>query len=187
MCLTCCWCLVSNYISDNLDLFTRKEKIVTYTDSLHFPMTGWSDVTDWPPLDSLASQGFTIVGVSLEKAVEAADKETRAAFDNFRNQFVQQNCHRDVEIRTWDTLDIPDMGPDQSIFISTLTKKQTPFILSMGCFLALGAACLSCPLRTYLRSNTKLYTVKVSSSPVLSQWQSHNHSQSQLRSQSQSH
>ena len=44
-------------------------------------------------------QGYSIVGVSLEKAVETADKETRAAFDNFRNQLVQQNCHRDVEIR----------------------------------------------------------------------------------------
>ena len=141
---------------------TRKEKIVTYKDSLQFPMTGWSDVTDWPPLDSLASQGLCIVGVSLEKQVEAADKETRAAFDKFRNQFVQQNCHRDVEIRTWDTLDIPDMGPNQSIFICTSSKRQTPFILSIGCFLALGATCLSCPLRTYLRSRTKLYTVKVS-------------------------
>ena len=36
--------------------FARKEKIVTYKDSLQFPMTGWRDVTDWPPLDSLASQ-----------------------------------------------------------------------------------------------------------------------------------
>ena len=153
--------VITNYISDNPDLFARKEKIVTYKDSLQFPMTGWRDVTDWPPLDSLASQGFTIIGVSLEKVVEAADKETRAAFDKFRNEFVQQNCHRDVEIRTWDTLDIPDMGHNQSIFISTFTKNQTPFMLSMGCFLALGAACLSCPLRTYLRSKTKLYTVKV--------------------------
>ena len=54
------------------------------------------------------------------------------------------------------------MGPNQSIFISTSSKKQTPFILNIGCFLALSATCLSCPLRTYLRSNTKLYTVKVS-------------------------
>ena len=94
--------------------------------------------------------------------MEAADKETRAAFEKFRNEFVQQNCHRDVEMRTWDTLDIPDMGPNQSIFISTSSNKQTPFILNIGCFLALSATCLSCPLRTYLRSNTKLYTVKVS-------------------------
>ena len=97
--------------------------------------------------------------------MEAADKETRAAFEKFRNEFVQQNCHRDVEMRTWDSLDIPDMGPDQSIFISTSTKRKTPFILNIGCFLALSATCLSCPLRTYLRSNTKLYTVKVSPAP----------------------
>ena len=62
-------------------------------------MTKWTDVTDWPPLDSLASQGYSIIGVNMEKAVEAADKETKAAFDNYRNQLVQQNCHRDVEIR----------------------------------------------------------------------------------------
>ena len=49
--------------------------------------------------------------------------------------------------RTWDTWDIPDMGPNQSIFISTWAKGQTPFILNIGCFLALGATCLSCPLR----------------------------------------
>lgn len=69
------------------------------------------------------------------------------------------------------------MGPNQSIFISTWAKGQTPFILNIGCFLALGATCLSCPLRwtdyfihlyfyswisrTYLRSKTKHYTVKV--------------------------
>ena len=46
---------------------TRKEKIVTYKDCRHFPMTAWSDVTDWPPLDS--SQGASIIGVSLEKQV----------------------------------------------------------------------------------------------------------------------
>lgn len=73
--------------------------MVTYKDCRQFPMTKWTDVTDWPPLDSLASQGYSIIGVNMEKAVEAADKETKAAFDNYRNQLVQQNCHRDVEIR----------------------------------------------------------------------------------------
>ena len=69
------------------------------------------------------------------------------------------------------------MGPNQSIFISTWEKGKTPFLLNIGCFLALGATCLSCPLRshiskfinfstfshsrTYLRSKTKHYTVKV--------------------------
>lgn len=77
----------------------RKERVVTYKDCRQFPMTNWTDVTDWPPLDSLASQGWSIIGVNLEKQVETADKETKEAFDNFRNQFVQQNCHRDVEIR----------------------------------------------------------------------------------------
>ena len=73
--------------------------MVTYTDSRDFPMTSWADVSDWPPLDTLASQGFIIIGVSLEKQVEQGDRETKAAFDSFRNKFVQENCHRDVEIR----------------------------------------------------------------------------------------
>lgn len=138
-------------------------------------MSSWADVTDWPPLTSLASQGFNILGVSLQKAVEPGDKETRAAFDWFRNQLVQQNCHRDVEIRTWDTWDIPDMGPDQTIFVSTRPTSQvvmlvmqwcnglnlqTPAFLTIGCFLGLGVACLACPLRTYLRSRTKLFQAR---------------------------
>ena len=51
--------------------------------------------------DNLISISYleVFLGVNLEKQVETADKETKAAFDNFRNQFVQQNCHRDVEIR----------------------------------------------------------------------------------------
>lgn len=52
--------------------------------------------------------------------MEAADKETRAAFDKFRNEFVQQNCHRDVEMRTWETLDIPDIGSKKKIIIKII-------------------------------------------------------------------
>ena len=63
--------------------------------------------------------------------------------------------------RTWDTWDIPDMGENQSVFISTRAKHQTPVIVNIGCFLALAATCLSCPLKTYLRKKTKLFTVKV--------------------------
>ena len=63
--------------------------------------------------------------------------------------------------RTWDSWDIPDMGDDQSIFISTRAKHQTPVIINIGCFLALAATCLSCPLKTYLRKKTKLCPVKV--------------------------
>ena len=40
---------------------------MSYRDSCQFPMTAWTDVTDWPPLDS--SQGASIIGVSLEKQV----------------------------------------------------------------------------------------------------------------------
>ena len=134
---------------------------MTYTDSRDFPMSSWSDVSDWPHLDTLANQGFIIIGVSLEKQVEQGNRETKAAFDTFRNKFVQENCHRDVEIRTWDTWDIPDMGEDQSVYISTRAKHQTPIIINIGCFLALAATCLSCPLKTYLRKKTKLVQVKV--------------------------
>ena len=63
--------------------------------------------------------------------------------------------------RTWDTWDIPDMGENQSVFISTRARHQTPVIVNIGCFLALAATCLSCPLKTYLKKKTKLFTVKV--------------------------
>ena len=73
--------------------------MVTYEDSRIFPMTTWADITEWPPMDILASQGYIIIGVNLEKQVEPGDRETSTAFDTFRNKFVQENCHRDVEIR----------------------------------------------------------------------------------------
>ena len=37
--------------------------------------------------------------VDLLSKVEPGDKQTREAFESFKNKFVQQNCHRDVEIR----------------------------------------------------------------------------------------
>ena len=37
--------------------------------------------------------------VDLLRKVEPGDKQTREAFESFKNKFVQQNCHRDVEIR----------------------------------------------------------------------------------------
>ena len=37
--------------------------------------------------------------VDLLDKVEPGDKQTREAFESFKNKFVQQNCHRDVEIR----------------------------------------------------------------------------------------
>ena len=72
---------------------------MTYCDHLDFPLTSWSDLTEWPLLDSLASQGASIIGVNMERRVEPGDTTTREAFENFKNKFVQQNCHRDVEIR----------------------------------------------------------------------------------------
>ena len=53
------------------------------------------------------------------------------------------------------------MGEDQSVFITTRAKHQTPVTINIGCFLALAATCLSCPLKTYLRKKTKLFQVKV--------------------------
>ena len=57
--------------------------------------------------------------------------------------------------------DISDMGEDQSVFISTRAKNQSPVTINIGCFLALVATCLSCPLKTYLRKKTKMLQVKV--------------------------
>ena len=54
------------------------------------------------------------------------------------------------------------MGPEQSLFITTRTKEQTPFIFNIGFYLFLAAFCLSCPLKTYIMKKTKLIPLKVS-------------------------
>ena len=86
--------------------------MISYSDHLDFPMTSWSDMSDWPVLDTMAKQGAAIIGasvesclsacvsgVSLAREVEPGDLITKDAFDTFRNKFVQQNCHRDEQIR----------------------------------------------------------------------------------------
>ena len=40
-----------------------------------------------------------MVGVSLETVVEGRDQQTRQAVESFRNKFVEQNCHKDEEIK----------------------------------------------------------------------------------------
>ena len=79
--------------------FPRTKKEVTYCDHIDFPLTSWSDMSDWPQLEAIARQGAAIIGVNMERAVEPGDSQTREAFEKFKNKFVQQNCHRDVEIR----------------------------------------------------------------------------------------
>ena len=74
-------------------------KRVTFTDHRDFPYDSWSDVSDWPLLESLASSGFLIIGISINKHIEPGDSATKQRFENFRQQFVQQNCHRDEQIR----------------------------------------------------------------------------------------
>ena len=59
------------------------------------------------------------------------------------------------------TSEIPDMGAEQSLFITTRTKEQTPFIFNIGFYLFLAACCLSCPLKTYIMKKTKLIPLKV--------------------------
>ena len=66
---------------------------------MDFPLTSWSDLSEWPHLETLANQGASIIGVNMQSKVEPGDLETREAFEAFKNKFVQQNCHRDVEIR----------------------------------------------------------------------------------------
>ena len=77
----------------------RSKKEVTYCDHMDFPLTSWSDLSEWPHLETLANQGASIIGVNMQSKVEPGDLETREAFEAFKNKFVQQNCHRDVEIR----------------------------------------------------------------------------------------
>ena len=64
---------------------------MTYCDHRDFPLTSWSDLSEWPALETIASQGINIIGVNMERHVEPGDKETREAFDSFKNKFVQQN------------------------------------------------------------------------------------------------
>lgn len=104
--------------------FFRTKKEVTYCDHIDFPLTSWSDLSEWPHLDSIASRGANIIGVSMESKVEPGDIETKEAFEAFKNKFVQENCHRDVEIRTWVTSEIADMGSEQSLFITTKSKVK---------------------------------------------------------------
>jgi hypothetical protein len=67
-------------------------------------------------------------------------------------------CH----LTSWTTCGILlTWAEDQSVFISTRAKNQTPVTINIGCYLALAATCLSCPLKTYLRRKTKMLQVKV--------------------------
>lgn len=142
-------------------ILTRTNKVISFTDHRDFPMTSWSDMSDWPVLETMAAQGAAIIGVSLAREVEAGDQLTKDAFDSFRNKFVQQNCHRDEQIRTWVSCEIPDMGPEQSIFITTRTKDEKPVCFRIGFFLCLAVLCISCPLRTFIRKKTRLVPLKV--------------------------
>ena len=64
-------------------------------------------------------------------------------------------------IRTWVTSEIADLGPEQSLFITTNTKDQAPFMFNIGLYLGLGVFCLGCPLKTYIRKKTRLIPLKV--------------------------
>ena len=77
----------------------RSEKIVSFTEQQQIPLTSWRDETEWPRLEDLAGQGFAVLGVSIECQVEARDSQTRSAVESFRNKFVEQNCHKDEEIK----------------------------------------------------------------------------------------
>ena len=76
-------------------MFFRSEKCVTFTDHMDLPLTSWEDMTDWPVLE----EEPLIIGISLEKGVEPKDEGTKKALESFRNKFVEQNCHKDDEIR----------------------------------------------------------------------------------------
>ena len=82
-----------------LSFISRTEKVVTFTDHMDLPLTGWKDLTVWPTLEDIASEGAIIIGISFEKELEAEDEKTKKALEKFRNKFVEQNCHKDDEIR----------------------------------------------------------------------------------------
>jgi hypothetical protein len=49
-----------------LSLVCRARKVVTYTDHRDFPYSSWSDISDWPVLETIASQGNLIIGKDKE-------------------------------------------------------------------------------------------------------------------------
>merc|ERR1711963_45048 len=53
------------------------------------------------------------------------------------------------------------MGPEQSLFITTMSKESTPFVFNFGFYLFLAACCLSCPLKTYIMKKTRLIPLRV--------------------------
>ena len=72
---------------------------MSFTEQQEIPLTSWTDETDWPRLEDLAAQGFAVLGVSIESQVEGRDNQTKSAVESFRNKFVEQNCHKDDEIK----------------------------------------------------------------------------------------
>ena len=82
-----------------LSFICSTEKVVTFTDHMDLPLTDWKDLTVWPTLEDMASEGAIIIGISFEKELEAEDEKTKKALEKFSNKFVEQNCHKDDEIR----------------------------------------------------------------------------------------
>jgi len=147
--------------SGGSNLLTKNEKIITYTDQQEVPLTGWSDVTEWPTLTDLASQGYYIIGVDIDCAIDHKDEKTKKAIDSFRNKFVEQNCHKDDEIKTWVSCELPHFGQEQSIFVSARQKSETSIAFNIGIYLLTSFFCMSCPVRTIIRRKTKLLKLKI--------------------------
>ena len=51
------------------------------------------------PQDLFSFQGYFIIGVDMECIIDNKDDKTKKAIDSFRNKFVEQNCHKDDEIK----------------------------------------------------------------------------------------
>ena len=77
----------------------RTEKVATFRDHMDLPIAGWTDHTEWPDLDRFGREGVDILGMKLQMEVDPRDETTGKALDSFRNKFVEQNCHKDAEIR----------------------------------------------------------------------------------------
>ena len=50
-------------------------------------------------IDHFIFQGFCIIGFNISCDIDNKDEKTKKAIDSYRNKYVEQNCHKDDEIK----------------------------------------------------------------------------------------
>lgn len=143
------------------NLLTKNEKVISYTDDLEVPLTTWVDKTSWPSFEGLALQDYHVIGIDIDPVIEPNDEKTEKAIESFRNKFVEQNCHKDNEIKTWLTCEIPGLEKEQSFFMQIKAKSESSKAFNIASYLTSSILCMSCPVRTVIRRKTKLLKLKV--------------------------